>query len=128
MRAVSLHTRIDLDPGAPEPVSEQLRARLLELIRSGELPAGLRLPPVRRLATDLQIAANTVAKTYRALEDDGAVSARGRSGTFVADRPGGVDDRAARAATELVTVARRLGLTDGQIIELVRVAMAAPRD
>ena len=68
---------------SPVPPFEQLRLQLLEQIRSGELAAGTRLPTVRRLAEDLGIAPNTVARTYRELESDGFIETRGRNGTVV---------------------------------------------
>ena len=78
--------RITLDPSSPEPLSEQLSAAIAERIRRGSLAPGARLPTVRALAEDLELAANTVAKAYRALEEAGLVQGRGRQGTFVAER------------------------------------------
>ncbi|MEA2010842.1 MAG: GntR family transcriptional regulator, partial [Actinomycetota bacterium] len=52
-----------------------------------ELLPGDRLPPVRVLATELDLAPNTVAAAYRRLGERGIAIGRGRMGTFVADRP-----------------------------------------
>jgi DNA-binding transcriptional regulator YhcF (GntR family) len=41
------------------------------------------MPTVRTLATELGIAANTVARAYRELERDDVIETRGRNGTFV---------------------------------------------
>jgi DNA-binding transcriptional MocR family regulator len=49
------------------------------------LPPGTRLPPVRRLAGDLGLAPNTIARAYRELERDGYIETGGRHGTYVAD-------------------------------------------
>ena len=62
-----------VDAAAGSPPYEQLRAHVLELATSGELPAGYRLPPVRALAERLGLAANTVARAYKELEGDGIV-------------------------------------------------------
>jgi DNA-binding transcriptional regulator YhcF (GntR family) len=78
--------RITLDASSPEPLSEQLSAALADRIRRGSLAPGARLPTVRALAEDLGLAANTVAKAYRVLEEAGLVQGRGRRGTFVTDR------------------------------------------
>jgi DNA-binding transcriptional regulator YhcF (GntR family) len=101
---------IPLDPGASEPPYEQLRRQIAARAASGSLPSGTRLPTVRALAAELDLAVNTVAKTYRALETDGVVVTEGRRGTFVA--PGAVAGgaEAGAAAAEYVAVARRLGL------------------
>ena len=99
-----------LDPGAPEPPYEQLRQQIAARVASGALPPGTRLPTVRALATDLHLAVNTVAKTYRALETDGVVVTEGRRGTFVAAGRAADSGTATAAAAEYVAVARRLGL------------------
>lgn len=52
-----------------------------------EILPGDRLPPVRVLAAELDLAPNTVAAAYRRLGERGVTIGRGRSGTFVADRP-----------------------------------------
>ena len=100
---------LPLDPGAPEPPFEQLRAQIASRVASGELTPGTRLPTVRALATELRLAANTVARTYKELEADGVVVTEGRRGTFVSSRAAPPDASGA-AATYAVT-ARRLGLT-----------------
>ncbi|WP_346776228.1 GntR family transcriptional regulator, partial [Streptomyces sp. SID10115] len=87
--------KIDIDGGASDAPYEQVRARIAEQARSGALPAGYKLPTVRGLAETLGLAANTVAKAYRALEADGVIETRGRNGTFVA----AAGDAAARAAS-----------------------------
>ena len=71
---------IVIDPRSPVPPFEQLRVQLLAQVQSGELAPGARLPTVRRLADDLGIAPNTVARTYRELEASGIIETRGRNG------------------------------------------------
>ncbi|CAM5585872.1 GntR family transcriptional regulator [Streptomyces abikoensis] len=102
--------KITVDPDAAEPPFEQIRARIAGLARSGELPVGFKLPTVRGLAEELGLAANTVAKSYRALEADGVIETRGRHGSFIA-APGDTALReAAAAAAAFATRAHRLGL------------------
>ncbi|MYU09239.1 GntR family transcriptional regulator, partial [Streptomyces sp. SID8361] len=76
--------QITVDPDAATAPFEQIRARIAELARSGVLPVGYKLPTVRGFAEELGLAANTVAKAYRALEADGVIETRGRHGTFIA--------------------------------------------
>ena len=59
---------VRLDPDSPVPPYEQLRLRIAELAATGALAAGAKLPPVRTLAAELGLAANTVARSYRELE------------------------------------------------------------
>ncbi|MET9650347.1 MULTISPECIES: GntR family transcriptional regulator [unclassified Streptomyces] len=103
--------RINVDTGATTAPYEQLRAQISERARSGALPVGYKLPTVRGLAEDLGLAANTVAKAYKALEADGVIETRGRHGTFVAAAGDAADRLAAAAAAGYAEEARRLGLT-----------------
>ncbi|MFE2874956.1 GntR family transcriptional regulator [Streptomyces roseus] len=108
--STNLKIRIDGAAGAAAPY-EQLRAQIARAARSGELPAGYKLPTVRGLAEELGLAANTVAKAYRALEGDGVIETRGRNGTFVAAAGDGAAREAASAAQAYAERARRLGLS-----------------
>ncbi|MCW2505569.1 MAG: yjiR, partial [Actinomycetia bacterium] len=56
-------------------------------VRDGGLAPGALLPPVRRLADDLGVAANTVAAAYRALRQRGVIETDGRRGTRIRPRP-----------------------------------------
>ena len=115
--------KIDIDDSAPP--YEQVRARISEQARSGELPVGYRLPTVRGLAESLGLAANTVAKAYRALEADGVIETRGRHGTFVAAAASAADRELAIAAQAYVERARRLGQGEDVALAAVRDALRA---
>lgn len=58
-----------------------LAARLGRLADTGELPAGIRLPPERALAAALSVSRNTVALAYQVLRDEGMAASRQGSGT-----------------------------------------------
>ncbi|GAA3761859.1 aminotransferase class I/II-fold pyridoxal phosphate-dependent enzyme [Plantactinospora mayteni] len=58
-------------------------AAVSRLVRTGELPAGTRLPTVRSVARELGISPTTVSEAWRSLASAGAIQTRGRSGTFV---------------------------------------------
>ena len=113
---------ITYDPRSPLPPYEQVRAQLARQVQDGELVPGTRLPTVRRLAGDLGLAVNTVARAYRELEAAGLVETRGRNGTVVT---GAGDRRAADAAAEYAARARSLGLSTERALELVREMLAA---
>lgn len=74
---------LSIDGEDPTPPFEQLRRQLDELISTGELVDGQRLPSVRQLATDLSLAAGTVARSYAELEKGGLVQSRRGAGTRV---------------------------------------------
>jgi DNA-binding transcriptional MocR family regulator len=65
----------------------EISASVEEAIRSGALPAGEVLPPVRRLAEHLRVSPTTVAAAYHDLQVRGLVTASGRRGTRVSPRP-----------------------------------------
>ena len=63
-----------------QEIAESLRRR----IAAGELGPGDRLPPVRALAEQWQCTPGTVSRAYRALADEGLLTAHRGSGTHVA--------------------------------------------
>ncbi|MGW6459631.1 GntR family transcriptional regulator [Streptomyces sp. NPDC055078] len=117
--------KIAIDAGSGVAPFEQLRAQISGQARSGALPVGYRLPTVRGLAEELGLAANTVAKAYRALETDGVIETHGRKGTFVA----AADDAAARelasAAQTFADRARRLGVPQAAALAACHDALRA---
>ncbi len=109
---------VTVDTASAEPPYEQVRRQIAEGAASGVLKPGHKLPTVRQLATDLGLAANTVAKAYRALEVDCVIETHGRGGTLIATRK--IDDADADAAAETyVRTARRQGLSVDETIRLV---------
>lgn len=114
-----------LDPSDPRPPYEQLKRRVSAGREDGTLPPGTRLPPVRRLAEVLGLAANTVAKAYRELEAAGVIETRGRQGSFVrgADRS---EDLAVQAARRYAAEVAELALPAERALELVAAQLRRP--
>jgi DNA-binding transcriptional regulator YhcF (GntR family) len=106
-----------LDPASSTPLYEQLRAQIAGRAATGDLPAGLRLPSVRRLAVDLGIGVRTVQRVYTELEADGVVVTEGRNGTSIAAATAPAD--AVEAAADFAATARRLGLTLSEATRLL---------
>ncbi|MES4906981.1 MULTISPECIES: GntR family transcriptional regulator [unclassified Streptomyces] len=102
--------KITVDPDSATAPFEQIRAQIADQVRSGALPVGYKLPTVRGFAGELGLAANTVAKAYRALESDGVIETRGRHGSFVAAAGDAAAREAASAAAAYAQRVRRLGL------------------
>mgnify|MGYP001941249154 CR=1 FL=1 len=116
---------LSIDPSSPTAPYEQLRSQLVAQIISGELRPGDRLPAVRRLAGDLGLAPNTVARTYRELEHQGFVRTAGRNGTVVATPDSGeASDQARDLSDVFVRQMRGLGLGPQAIITQVRRSLA----
>jgi GntR family transcriptional regulator len=55
-------------------------------IETGAMRAGEQLPGIRKLAEELVINPNTIAKVYRELEHEGVIELRQGAGAFVAER------------------------------------------
>lgn len=110
-----------IDPDSGVAPYEQIRSQIVAAVRAGDLKPGAQLPTVRRLADDLGIAPNTVARSYRELERDGVIETRGRNGSVIAGvtTPG----PAADAAQAYARRAAELGLTRDAALDLVRAAL-----
>lgn len=113
-----------IDPNSTTPPFEQLRQQFAGIIATGQLPAGARLPTVRKLAGDLGLAPNTVARTYRELESDGLIETRGRLGSFVALSDEASQRGAHAAAAHFLERLRELGIDPVEAPSYLRLAMA----
>ena len=102
------------------PPYEQVRSQIAGAIESGRLRPAAQLPTVRRLAGDLGLAVNTVARAYRELEQAGLVETRGRQGTFVAGPPSETRQLAVQAARTFLLRMRELGFGTAEALALVR--------
>ncbi|MER5491978.1 GntR family transcriptional regulator [Streptomyces sp. LE64] len=116
---------IVIDPAGGSAPFEQLRAQIADQARSGALPTGYKLPTVRGLAQELGLAANTVAKAYRALEGDGVIETRGRHGSYVAAAGDAASRETAAAARAYAERAQRLGVPESEALRAVREALRA---
>lgn len=114
---------LSIDPRSATPPFEQLRVQLLQQVRSGELVAGAKLPTVRRLAQDLALAPNTVARTYRELEAANIIETRGRNGTFVRASSDAAEHDAQLAAQAFAARIHQLGISRETALALVAAAM-----
>jgi GntR family transcriptional regulator len=108
-----------VDPDDEIPVGLQLTLRLRALIATGRLPAGEKLPSVRRLAEWAGVNLNTVRAAYAGLEEAGLVASQQGRGTFVA-----ADVRTAPELEEIAAEAIRKALAAGlSARELAEVAL-----
>ena len=81
--AVALADLLGRWPAADGPLYRLLATRIARLADTGELPAGLRLPPERDLAAALSVSRNTVAAAYQVLRDEGMAESRQGAGTRI---------------------------------------------
>lgn len=111
---------IAVDTDLYTPPYEQIRRQIADLVNTGALPTGHRLPPIRQLAADLGLSAGTVARAYQELESTGLVRTRRAAGTVVAGpvaQPR--EDRGDTLARRYVEAAKQLGLTADEALAAV---------
>lgn len=77
---------VRIDDASDRSIYEQIVAQITEAVATGALRSGERLPTVRQLADNLDIAPGTVARAYSELERQGVVVTEGARGTRVAER------------------------------------------
>src|SRR5690348_12013957 len=121
-----------LTPGrsaSPEGQSlgQQVVARVLELIRTGNLRPGDRLPPERELVEIFSISRPSLREAMRALSTLGIVESRHGGGTFVTD----LDARTLLAPLDFFLQLSQVNLDDTfesrRIIEIEIVRKAATK-
>ncbi len=114
---------ITIDRGLEEPVYAQVAHQVRQLIASGSLIAGMTLPSVRRLAGDLGVNLNTIARAYRLLEEEGFLIIRGRSGAKVAapaeEVEHSIQDKLLEELRRTLARLRQAGVTADEIVEMV---------
>ena len=107
------------------PYYSQIVSQVRFLITTERLVAGEQLPPVRKLAEQLTVNPNTVARAYRELEAANLVTSKRGAGVFVAD---GVSPLSKKEKSkviheridELLTSARQLDVDLESLIKLLR--------
>lgn len=74
---------VTVDPDAETPPYQQIFDQLRVAVERRVLSPGDALPTVRRLAADLGVAPNTVARAYADLQAEGLIVSDGRRGSRV---------------------------------------------
>jgi len=100
MKAAKPDLDLHVDRALELPMYLQICQRFKTAIEQGNLHAGDRVPAVRALATELNLARGTVEMAYRILTDEGYLQVRGAAGTVVSPslpRPAVRKPRAAMA-------------------------------
>jgi GntR family transcriptional regulator len=77
-----MQIRVSSTDGAP--IYLQIVNQIKYLVAAGRYESGDRLPPVRKLAEQLLVNPNTVARAYRELESAGLIKTQQGSGTTIA--------------------------------------------
>lgn len=105
-----------LNPSSAIPIYRQIIDQTRELVASGELAVGDKLPSIRAIASDLGINPMTVSKAYSMLDQSGIVSRCRGVGMVVA---AGATDRmlvTEQAARAVVFDAKGVGMSRADLL------------
>jgi GntR family transcriptional regulator len=104
--------RINFSSGVP--IYLQLMEQIKHAVDTGAIRGGEQLPTIRKVAEELTMNPNTVAKAYRELEREGVIDVRHGSGAYVAEpKMSSTKTAAIRKAAERLRQAIETGLTFG---------------
>lgn len=117
--------QIHISPHDGVPIYLQIVNQVKYLAASGRLSPGEQLPPVRKLAEQLLVNPNTVARAYRELEAAGVLTARQGSGAFISQNGSPLAKREqhkilSERIDALLAEARQMNVDVEMLIKLVR--------
>jgi DNA-binding transcriptional regulator YhcF (GntR family) len=116
---------MEIDPASGWPLSAQLAQLLRELIRSGQLAPGDRVPSEPQLARDHAVSRDTAQRALAMLAEEGLITRRRGVGSIVAPVEPVTEIRAApgaRISARLPTAAERDAVQAGMWVPLLAVA------
>jgi GntR family transcriptional regulator len=108
------------NPASGVPVYLQLIEQVKHGVDVGVLRPGDQLPPIRRVAEDLVINPNTVAKAYRELEHEGVIELRQGAGAFVAENGSSARVAQVKAARPMLQATLDRLFSNGLTVEEIR--------
>ena len=116
-------------PASGIPLYLQIESQVKHAIAAGAIGEGEALPPVRRMAADLRINPNTVARAYQNLERDGVIRTVQGGGCYVnGESPGLLQSEKIRRlkplALQLAVEARQLVVDQKDAISLLEESFA----
>ena len=117
-----------IDNKSGTPIYDQIYTQIKNQILSGALEPDSALPSIRALAKNLRISFITTKRAYEELEKDGFLYTIPAKGCYVAPRNKELlrEENLKKIETridEILTLAAACGLTQAEVLEMVRFAM-----
>jgi GntR family transcriptional regulator len=114
-----------VNPSSGVPIYVQIETQVKNAVAAGALKRDQALPSVRKLASELGINPNTVARAYQELERAGVIATVQGGGTYVAENvPRFLKSEKFRRllpyARQIAVEGIQLGLTEEEILEMVQ--------
>ena len=118
------------NPSSGIPLYMQLVEQVKHAIEMGALRPGEQLPTIRKVAEDLVVNPNTVARAYRELEYAGIIEVRHGSGAYVGQSavPSKALRKAQAVTQSFIERMASLGLSEEEIRRMVESELALLRD
>ncbi len=107
-----------VNPASGVPIYLQLMEQIKHSIETGALHVDDQLPAIRKVAEEMVINPNTVARAYRELEHEGVIELKHGSGAYVSQSAGGkgaVIRKAQLIMQSAIERLRALGLSEEQM-------------
>lgn len=96
----------------------EIAERFREYIDKGVYKGGDKLPSVRRVAEDLGVNPNTVARAYSTLEDEGIIHTLPKKGVYVSDF-GSCKDEMHTDATAFINRLKAEGMSYEELLRII---------
>lgn len=118
--------RILISNSSDKPIYDQIVDQMKSLILKGDLTEGEALPSIRNLAKELQISVITTKRAYEELENEGFIETVRGKGSYVAQENKELFKEKKlklieEKLEEAVTEANALGLTEEEVIDMVKI-------
>ncbi|MFF8741443.1 MULTISPECIES: GntR family transcriptional regulator [Streptomyces] len=114
-----------VDPNSTVPLGDQIAAAVRRAVAEGSVAPGERLPAARVLAESLGVNVHTVLRGYQRLREEGLIELRRGRGAAVTANASPQRARLLERVREAVADARDLGMTEDELIALVRGELGA---
>ena len=121
---------LEIDFRSGLPIYMQVVERIKERLAGGQLKPGDQLPTVRALAQELRVNFNTIARSYRILDELGIISTQQGRGTYITNLPppevsAEIRQQALQALTRrFLAEAGRLGVTPQEVEQTLQTQVA----
>jgi GntR family transcriptional regulator len=120
---------VRVHPASGIPIYLQIESQVKQAIAAGALKQEESLPPVRKLAAELRVNPNTVARAYQNLERDGIIRTVQGGGCYVnGQSPGLLKSEKLRRlrplAMQLAVEARQMLVSNEETVALLKESFA----
>ncbi|GGP83285.1 GntR family transcriptional regulator [Streptomyces sindenensis] len=109
-----------VDPTSTVPLGDQIAASVRRAVAEGTVAPGERLPAARALAASLGVNVHTVLRGYQRLREEGLIELRRGRGAAITAGASPQRARLLERVREVVADARDLGMTEDELLTLVR--------